>query len=164
MDSRRIETLLEKYWSGETTLQEEYEVKAYLKEYGLPTGTDEESSYFQLLSAYEQRELSSDFDAQVLTKIGHAKGRYRLPSALKAAAGAAILIAACFFIYRYDTSRQLRLAELREAREAFELTKKALFLVSSELNRGANFTKELEEFDLTVEKIKNREASIELHN
>ena len=164
MDSKKIDALLEKYWVGETTREEENAIKAFLGDEAKSRYSEEEISYFDLLRAYERIELSPQFDDDVLQQITQSRSKYRMMPWLKLAASIVLLLGATLFIYQQYQDRLAHQAELAQAREAFELTKQALFLVSSELNRGASFTKELGDFDLTVEKIKNNEVSIELHN
>lgn len=69
MDYKYIEQLLERYWEGDTTLQEESILRTFFSQPDIP----EHLRKFQPLFIYElQKEepLGEDFDARVLEQIG----------------------------------------------------------------------------------------------
>jgi hypothetical protein len=97
MDYKYIEQLLERYWEGETTLQEESILRTFFSQPDIP----ENLRKFQPLFACElQKEdpLGDDFDARILEQIGEAPVaktvslKDRLMPLFKAAAIVAILL------------------------------------------------------------------------
>ena len=97
MDYKYIEQLLERYWEGETTLQEESILRTFFSQPDIP----ENLRKFQPLFAYElQKEdpLGDDFDARILEQIGEAPVaktvslKDRLMPLFKAAAIVAIIL------------------------------------------------------------------------
>jgi hypothetical protein len=69
MDYRYIEQLLERYWEGETTLQEESILRTFFSQPDIP----EHLRKFQPLFICEQQKeepLGEDFDARILEQIG----------------------------------------------------------------------------------------------
>ena len=68
MDYKYIEQLLERYWEGETTLQEEAILRAFFSQDDVPANL---MRYKALLDCGLQEEtLSDDFDARILDSIG----------------------------------------------------------------------------------------------
>ena len=67
MDYKYIEQLLESYWQGQTTLQEEAILRSFFSQTNLP----QELRKYQPLFTYEKEEpLGDDFDARILNIIG----------------------------------------------------------------------------------------------
>ena len=67
MDYKYIEQLLESYWQGQTTLQEEAILHSFFSQTNLP----QELRKYQPLFTYEKEEpLGDDFDARILNIIG----------------------------------------------------------------------------------------------
>ena len=71
MDYKYIEQLLELYWKGETTLQEETILKAFFSQPDIPENLRKYCDLF----AYETEKadaLGDDFDARILEMVGEA--------------------------------------------------------------------------------------------
>lgn len=71
MDYKYIEQLLERYWQGETTLQEETILKTFFSQPDIP----EELRKYSALFTYEAEKaegLGDDFDARMLEMTGEA--------------------------------------------------------------------------------------------
>lgn len=67
MDYKYIEQLLESYWQGQTTLQEEAILRSFFSQTNLP----QELRKYKPLFTYEKEEpLGDDFDARILNIIG----------------------------------------------------------------------------------------------
>ena len=97
MDYKYIEQLLERYWQGETTLQEEMILKTFFSQPDIPENLRKYSALF----AYEAEKsegLGDDFDARMLEMTGEAPKAEvitltsRLKPLFKAAAIVAILL------------------------------------------------------------------------
>jgi len=99
MDYKYIEQLLERYWEGETTLQEEAILRAFFSQQDMP---DHLRKFQPLFSMEKEEPLGDDFDARILDSIG-AEGTqapkakivtlaFRLKPLFKAAAIVAILL------------------------------------------------------------------------
>ena len=99
MDYKYIEQLLERFWQGETTLQEEAILRNFFSQ---PEAKDipESLRKFQALFTVEQEEpLGDDFDARILEMIGEEEPKTkivtltsRLMPLFKAAAIVAIIL------------------------------------------------------------------------
>lgn len=71
MDYKYIEQLLERYWQGETTLQEETILKTFFSQPDIP----EDLRKYSVLFTYEAEKaegLGDDFDARMLEMTGEA--------------------------------------------------------------------------------------------
>ena len=96
MDYKYIEQLLERYWQGETTLQEENILRSFFSQQDIP----EHLQKYKALFTYEKEEpLGDDFDTRILEMIGENEPKAktvtlisRLKPLFKAAAVVAIIL------------------------------------------------------------------------
>ena len=96
MDYKYIEQLLERYWQGETTLQEEDILRSFFSQPDIP---DNLRKYQPLFSLEQEEPLGDDFDARILEMIGEEEPKAkvvtltsRLMPLFKAAAIVAIIL------------------------------------------------------------------------
>ena len=68
MDYKYIEQLLERYWQGETTLQEEAILRAFFSQDDVPASLMKYKSLFDC--GLQEETLGDDFDARILSSIG----------------------------------------------------------------------------------------------
>lgn len=137
----QIKVLLEKYWAGETTVEEEQKIKAWYRENPslTPDGT-----YFRALSGKQQVASGKRF--------AH-PGKVRRKTQWSAAAAIIIGIMAAVLIFQ-DAKKQ-REYVVEDPQEAYEITKKALLMVSSGLNEGRTYSEELTKINKAEEIINN---------
>ena len=99
MDYKYIEQLLERYWQGETTLQEEAILRAFFSQDDVPASLMKYKSLFDC--GLQEETLGDDFDARILDSIGEDEKEpkakvvswsSRLMPLFKAAAVVAILL------------------------------------------------------------------------
>ena len=99
MDYKYIEQLLERYWQGETTLQEEAILRAFFSQDDVPASLMKYKSLFDC--GLQEETLGDDFDARILDSIGEDEKEQkakvvtwtsRLMPLFKAAAVVAILL------------------------------------------------------------------------
>jgi len=81
MDYKYIEQLLERYWLGDTTLQEERILKAFFSQEDVPA----ELRQYRSLFAYEQQQaeydvLGNDFDERMKELVSESKPRAHVVS------------------------------------------------------------------------------------
>ncbi|MFY0601099.1 MAG: hypothetical protein JXR03_15590 [Cyclobacteriaceae bacterium] len=122
----QIKELIAKYWEGETTLEEEREVKQYFKTNPQLTPSGD---YFSKV-----RKLSSE----------HSKGRFSHPGKKKLmvrwSAAAAILIGVSTAIFVLQDTQRTQNYLVEDPKEAYEITRNALLMVSSGLNNGTAYS------------------------
>ena len=68
MDYKYIEQLLERYWEGETTLQEETILRTFFSQEDVPGNLMKYKSLFDC--GLQEETLGDDFDARILNSIG----------------------------------------------------------------------------------------------
>lgn len=101
MDYKYINQLLERYWRGETSLEEEEILRAFFSQQDVPEEFAAYKSYFSYLQQEKQvDQLGDDFDSRVLSELSFEPKvrahkvslRDRLMPLFKAAAVVAILL------------------------------------------------------------------------
>lgn len=141
MNNQKIQKLLDRYFEGETSLEEE----AALKEYFRGEQIDPEFKPFQALFQYFESErqpaLSKDFEQRVLAKIQSQK-RLRIGWVYRIAAAAAIIAGIVFFFPRHEEPTgpiaiNWEQYEPETEEEAMAQATAALQLLAEKLNGGA---------------------------
>jgi len=133
----QIEKLKEKYWVGETSLAEEKELKAYFKK---NPSLSAEGRYRADLS--KKRELRSE------RSFTH-PGRKTYKAWWSVAAMILVLISVGFF-FMQNNNKQDQFA-VEDPKEAFEITRASLMMVSERLNKGKTYSKELNKINKAKE-------------
>jgi len=150
MEKKLIQKLLDKYFEGQTSLEEE----KVLHEYFRGPDVDEAFWPFQPLFRYFEAErstaLSEDFEERLLSRLGStpriARLRPRLRRWLQAAAAAVLILAAGWWLIdqplkpRTQTAIDWSKYEVQDPERALEETKKALMLVSAKLEEASSET------------------------
>jgi hypothetical protein len=113
----RLNELLEKYWEGESTLEEEREIKDLLHKVG---GFEQEKKFFLGI-----KKLSSKQPEEF--EIKNREKRFSMPW-LKIAALFIIFLAVGSAIYRYQ--------EKKAEREAFEQVMQAFNMIQTNMQKG----------------------------
>ena len=121
-----IKKLLEKYWNGETSVSEEQEIKDFFK--NNPSLTNE-GVYFTGLSKQKEVNAASRFQHPEKRV-----GRNNWYSAVAAAVMLGIVVSS-FFITQNQKPKQF---VIDDPKEAYEVTRQALMMVSAGLNRRQN--------------------------
>lgn len=146
MDCNTIKKILDKYWEGETSVEEE----AMLRTYFNGNNVAKELKRFQPLFIYykEQKEKTSTQSFESLTKqrIVHRL----LPNWLAIAASILMLISVGTFYQWNQNNREERIMAVDETMKdtykdpkvAYQEAKAALLLISKGLNKGMEKTKE----------------------
>jgi hypothetical protein len=167
MDSKHIESLLQKYWSCETSLEEERELKACFRDGAIPDDLQETAAFFKYLDLNEKKELTTTFDHSVLEKIEgpkKSKMRHLVFNSMRIAAGVGVLVVA-FFLVRQEvreTTPQAIVDTYDDPKLAFEETKKALKLISKGFGTAETEAKKLNLFNKAKEQIQNEEPKSNL--
>ena len=138
----RIKKLLEKYWAGETSVTEEQEIKEFFRK---NPSLANEGLYFSGLS--KQKEVSP------IVAFQHPEKRTNRNNWYSAVAATVMLgiVVSSFFISHKQTQNQF---VINDPKEAYEITRKALSMVSEGLNQGKTYTLEIEKFNKTQQILK----------
>lgn len=148
-------TLIEKYFAGATTLEEEKRLKAYFRdEASVEESLKEYAALFRFFEAEQTRVLPPGFESQVTRPLTNPTGRrFRLNplriAAVAAVAALVLLTATLVCIKVKPVSETAPVAaidwskyEPKTPEEAYRVTRTALMKVSNGLNRGAKLAAE----------------------
>lgn len=150
MDYRTISHLLEKYFEGNTSLEEENTLGTYFKGENIHPGLVEYKSLFAFFETEKELQLPDDFSRKLMAKIEPNQMQVRsirlFPLLSKAAAVLILLAFGGYYLYQnggFNTTKTETAAidwskyEPKNPEEALAITKTALKRVSRELNEGA---------------------------
>ena len=135
----QIDKLMEKYWAGTTSLQEEEEIKGYFKENPslAPTGL-----YFRSLKKSAEVESKKSFT----TPKKHLMKRFSV--------AATILIGIAVGAVALQDANKQNDFEIDDPQEAYEIVRTALMKMSSSLNEGGAYSGELKKLNKAEELLK----------
>lgn len=162
MELQKIEQLLEKYWDGDTTLEEEQVLQRFFTEEKIPDHLQGVATLFQKFNTDRQfNTLDDHFDGALIHKIEKSSSGWSFRSLLRIAAAVTLLLLSVFLIKDY-TDKTGETAEVTKSTEnsfedpklAYEQTKQALLLISSMMNEGTQHIEKLENFSEAQEKVK----------
>lgn len=143
MELAKIEKLLDTYFEGETTLQEEKILQDYFIDENLPTHLMQYKPIFLGMAAARQERTQKEFTVSQSNSKPPIKWIYMVAS---------ILVLA-FLIGGVYLAQPNYSAEEQEALAAFEKSKKAMMLLSQNLNKGAGQLTLVNEFDTAKNKV-----------
>ena len=164
---QEIRELLDRFWEGETSLEEERTLKEYFLYAKVSEDLQETAAYFISLRELPAEVLGVEFDDEVLSRI-HASGGARVLQMnffqsywKQIAAAVVVLTVSAWYIWTGDhIAKEDKIytaegqVEDREIQEAFHETKKALFLLSGKFDRGNQQMKQLKKFDEATQQLK----------
>lgn len=163
MDFNRIEELLEKYWNGETTLEEEKILRTFFNGGDVPEKWKETASMFQYFEASKGRSLNDvAFDGEILKMVQPKKeGRVArmVYNSMRIAAGLAVVITATWFIHNeVKTTIPQEVADTYDdPKMAFEETKKALLMISKSFGKAEEQARKINMFNQAQEEIQGNQ-------
>ena len=156
LNHHNIHEVLEKFWAGETSLAEEQALKEFFAYNNPPEGSKEMAAYFALMN--EQAEVSPSFDEKILAQLEDQQTPVVRMSPFWRAAAVAASIAIVASIFIFTDNKSLGIAQIDpDVQEAFEQTKSALFMISTELNEGQDHASRLVKFHEAQANIKTTE-------
>lgn len=140
MKEEELKKLIEKFYEGETTVEEERLLRAFFSGNDVPAGYDAEKAIFGLFQdSIRVPEPSSDFEARIKhaidsqsTRSGYGKMRKLLLPLLTAAAGFLLIVGLYFLLFQRSRTEDT----YSDPRIAYAETIKILYDVSARLNRG----------------------------
>lgn len=149
MDHQLIRQLLNGYFEGETSLEEEAQLKSAFQRDDLPEDLKGYRPLFGYLDQSAAPELGKDFDDRLLAQLQPKEAKVRHLSVrtwvLRVAAAVALAIGA-FWVYEdYQPAQHQEVAgvdwskyEVEDPQQAFAITRSALKRASAELNQGTD--------------------------
>ncbi len=149
MDYKKIKILLDNYFDGNTSLEDESKLQQYFLSDHIDQKLLEYRPIFQNYHEEKNIKLGEDFDRKLFEKIQDiedqkTKSIFLIPRWMKVAATVALLIGITFIFKNQfvsdSSSKQIawETYEPESPEEAYEAAKNALLLVSNKLNNGTN--------------------------
>lgn len=144
-----VDVILEKYWNGETSVQEENVLKAYFKSGKV---SDNHIAFADLFSFFdEQAQITFDDsrskdDKKDSPKTGQIISIFYKKWVYAAAAASVLIIASVFVIKNFNTETNqpayTSVHEIEDPEEALRVTKEALAMVSKKFRKSQESIKE----------------------
>jgi hypothetical protein len=144
MELNRIETLLEKYFQGETSVIEEKELKNYFSSPDVAQHLEQYIPLFGYFSEASEQEFKQTIPLQA---------KKRNVTWLSIAASVIVLLGISTFTYLYQPQKTNDLGTYESPEAAFEATQKALSLLSKNVNVGIESVSYINEFQNSKELI-----------
>ncbi len=163
MDSKRIETLLEKYWDAETSLEEELELHQFFQQTDIPEKLKETAELFRYFQTEKMRTLNETFDVAGTKRIGQRQGGKIVSMSnwfqiVRVAAGVVVVVAAVYLIgheVRKSSPGEITDTE-SDPKLAFEQTKKALLMISKNFGKAQQEASKINLLNEAEEKIQRK--------
>ena len=168
-----IREFLEKFWEGNSSLEEENAIREYFQYNEVPDDLKEAAAYFSWIDNQKvENQLDDSFDEEIMSKInGNYSSGGRVVSMpmkwLSMAASIALIFGLAWWGYvntkdnqpiagESNINKELNEAEKVEVKNAFGITKNALFMVSSKLNKGTDQVNKIKKFNEAEESIQKK--------
>ncbi|MGX7666814.1 hypothetical protein [Flavobacterium pedocola] len=144
MELHNIEILIEKYFSGETSIAEEKELKAYFSSSNVAPHLENYRAVFGYFGQAKQEQFTKTVPLQPRKR--------NYVAWLSVAASVAVLAGAYFFMTQEPTHQQ-DLGTFDDPEVAFAETQKALQMVSENVNDGVKSIEYVHEYNQTTKTI-----------
>lgn len=156
---KRVEILLDKYWRGASSREEEAVLKSYFTGDNVAGHLKYIQPLFVALQENKSGQLGNNFDRDLQKKISPKKtGHFLRPgkpiskNIIKIAAAVVLLSAVTYLFQSKNTNRDInvekaQLGTFDNPEEAYEQVRKSLQLVSAKLNKGNDYVKGLSKFN-----------------
>jgi len=164
MDHKVTRQLLDKYFEGKTSLQEEAQLRQTFQAEELPEDLQPFRPLFRYLQEEQSASLPENFDEQLMAQLDGpstaGQGILRLlpPQGwlLRAAAVLALVVGALWLYQPAETATETAAIdwskyELQDPEKALEITQSALLRASSELQQGTSVASK--EFDTKLKRV-----------
>jgi len=147
MDYKNINHLLEKYWEGETSLQEEETLQQYFNHNNVAPELKQFKSLFQFFKEEQDVMISDDFEKRLLQEIE--KEQKVVPAkirklswmtSIRMIAAVGILLMGAIFVFQNLQPKETDVwakYEIEDEAAAIEATKAALALLSGKMKKGS---------------------------
>jgi hypothetical protein len=158
MDTYRIDRLIQKYEKGETSLEEEKEIRIFFSGENIPSHLTEYKAIFEYYSE-EGNDCLSDqnFESRLLDKISQdhsPKIRYINSKKAFSYLGIAATILLLFGVwFMYDANDGSKKVDQQDAETAYLEAKQILITVSQNLNDGLYEFSAMSEFDNGIKEL-----------
>jgi hypothetical protein len=157
---KNIEELLEKYYNGETTLEEERKLHWYFQTHDVPMHLKPDAEIFRYHYRQTREEVSPGLSERLAKLIDeqNRKSKYFLPvrtiRLISAVAASVLILLALWIGVGRNIMQQKQVARYTDTFDdpqlAYLETKKALILVSEKLNAGTEHLQHLKKYNQSI--------------
>ncbi len=144
MDYNNIRKLLDKYWEGESSVQEEAQLRDFFAGTEIPEDLKPYRPLFQFFKMEQDKKLNGNFDEKLIQQLESSdkpvSNVRKLPYYLMRVAATGLLLFSIYFVnqqWNQSANETVAVEELTPE-EVYEQTKEALLLVSAKLNKGTD--------------------------
>ncbi|MDH8700877.1 hypothetical protein M2138_000211 [Dysgonomonadaceae bacterium PH5-43] len=133
-----IKELIDRYWTGDTSVVEEQEIKTFFSlNNNLPECLEQWRDWFEGESAITNLKLNDDFEKQILAKISstETKKKPKIKQMITLSIAVAAMFAIAFVLWTDKTTCDYDEISYAEAVRDYETTKEMLYLTSSIINQ-----------------------------
>ena len=165
MELYKAETLLKKYFEGETTINDEQELQDYFASPEVAPHLQQYASLFKHFAVSKGQQFKQEITAFGIHK-GENKYKKRNLAWVSIAASVVVLMGVGTYMF-YDSETVTKSKDLGtydDPELAFKATQKALYLLSNNVNVGIESVKYIEEYQIAKNKVfrkqKNKSGGI----
>ena len=159
MNTREIEDLLARYFEGQTSLEEEHQLRVFFREESVPPHLAAYKGLFSSFAESGKEELDDpDFEGKFLKAIGESPvikmypKRKRLIYITSMAAGFLLLLG-LFFTFKQDVFQKVPKNTISNPELAYAETQKAILMLCGNFRTGIQQAEKLQAFDKGMEEI-----------
>ncbi len=156
MEPEKIRTLLERFYAGETSREEETFLQQFFLQPDIPEELSAEKEHFRLLLQWQaESPLDTAFDAKVMQKISasHKPERHSIGLYTLAGVAASILLMLALWVGSVQDKKSVLPGTTSNSALAYVQARTALQMVSENLNAGLRPAKKVtREFSASLEK------------
>lgn len=145
METQRIKELLDKYWAGESSLEEENQIGAYFQRLDI----DDELVQYKPLFNYYIEEKDIKLERSIESMLPKQEAKIFTINRVRAIAASLAIVAASVFGFNYLNTNSIlgkenkMTAEVQDPEEAYALTMEALAYLSSNYEKGSTKLRKL---------------------
>ena len=160
MTTNEIEKILEKYYEGLTSLEEERQLREYFSGEGIPPHLKMHAEQFRFMASAAREEIqTADFEerffekmnATPVLKISHRNRTIFLTSSI---AASILLLFGLFYTFSTDFNKKPAATQPLSANEiSYQQTQEILMLVSVSFNKGVDQMHHFDHFNQAVQKV-----------
>lgn len=154
MDLKQVEKILEKYWEGSSSHEDEMYLRDFYSYAEVPPHLEPYRELFQTQEVKLNPALGKDFDERLKSKIATADKPETKWTLFRIAAIGLILLITAVSVFKADQKTQLAEDTFSNPEEALAETKKAFILIAEAMNKGEEPVRNISYLDKANEKIK----------
>jgi hypothetical protein len=154
MDLKQVENILEKYWEGTSSREDEMLLRDFFSYAEVPAHLEPYKELFTVQELDLNPALGKAFDEELKRKILAIDKPANSWTLFRIAAIGLILIITAISVFKVDQKPQIAEDTFSNPEEALAETKKAFILIAEAMNKGQEPAQNIIYFDKANEKIK----------